>query len=89
VDDGAFLAFWLRQQTITAAMNVNIWDVNDQLRSLIGRRISTDRLSDTRTALEALRPGRSAMDVSSLLTRVLVLLDVLALPGVAVIGFVM
>ena len=35
-------------------MNVNIWDVNDQLRSLIGRQISADRLSDTGIALDAL-----------------------------------
>ena len=54
-DDGAFLAFWLRQQRVTAAMNVNIWDVNDQLRSLVGRQISADRLSDTGIALEALQ----------------------------------
>ena len=54
VDDGAFLAFWLRQQRVTAAMNVNIWDVNNQLRSLIGRQISADRLSDTGIALDAL-----------------------------------
>ena len=39
---------------VTAAMNVNIWDVNDQLRPLIGRQISADRLSDTGTALDAL-----------------------------------
>jgi 3-phenylpropionate/trans-cinnamate dioxygenase ferredoxin reductase subunit len=31
LDSGAFLAFWIRRQKITAAMNVNVWDVNDQL----------------------------------------------------------
>ena len=35
LDDGAFLAFWLGGQRITAAMNVNIWDVADQIRELI------------------------------------------------------
>ena len=54
VDDGAFLVFWLHQQRVTAAMNINIWDVNDQLRSMIGRQISADRLTDTGIALAAL-----------------------------------
>ena len=39
---------------MTAAMNVNVWDVNDQLRALVGRRIPADRLADTGTDLAAL-----------------------------------
>ena len=43
---GAFIAFWSREEVVTAAMNVNIWDVNDELRALIGRGIPTSRLRD-------------------------------------------
>ncbi len=43
---GEFIAFWLRNGALTAAMNVNIWDVNDLLRGLLGRTISADRLRD-------------------------------------------
>jgi 3-phenylpropionate/trans-cinnamate dioxygenase ferredoxin reductase subunit len=46
LDDGIFVTFWTRHDTVTAAMNVNLWDVNDDLRRLIGRRIPTDRLRD-------------------------------------------
>ncbi len=46
-ESGEFIAFWLRDGVVTAAMNVNIWDVNDQLRALIGRRIEAARLADT------------------------------------------
>ena len=35
-------------------MNVNIWDVNPELRRLIGRPIPADRLADTGTDLAAL-----------------------------------
>jgi len=43
---GEFLAFWLGAGRVTAAMNVNIWDVNDDLRRLVGREIPTDLLTD-------------------------------------------
>jgi len=45
-DGGEFIAFWLRNGALTAAMNVNIWDVNDDLRELLGRTIAADRLRD-------------------------------------------
>lgn len=45
-ESGEFIAFWLRDGVVSAAMNVNIWDVNDQLRALIGRRIEPGRLAD-------------------------------------------
>ncbi|MFF5792026.1 NAD(P)/FAD-dependent oxidoreductase [Paeniglutamicibacter sp. NPDC012692] len=51
---GEFIIFWLRKGLITAAMNVNIWDVNDHLRSLIGKSISADRLADTSLDLRSL-----------------------------------
>lgn len=53
-DSGEFIAFWLRDGVVTAAMNVNIWDVNDQLRALIGRRIEPGRLTDPGVALSDL-----------------------------------
>ena len=45
-ESGAFIAFWQRRGVVTAAMNVNIWDVNDDLRALVGRTIGSDRLAD-------------------------------------------
>lgn len=47
IRSGAFIAFWTRHHAVTAAMNVNIWDVNDQLRTLIGRHIAADDLRDS------------------------------------------
>lgn len=44
---GEFIIFWVREGTITAAMNVNIWDVNDHLRSMIGKAIPVATLQDT------------------------------------------
>jgi 3-phenylpropionate/trans-cinnamate dioxygenase ferredoxin reductase component len=44
--DGEFLAFWLAGDVVTAAMNVNIWDVNPELRRLVGGRVPPDRLAD-------------------------------------------
>lgn len=43
---GEFLAFWLCEGVVTAAMNVNVWDVSDDLRALVGKRIETARLAD-------------------------------------------
>jgi len=43
---GEFLIFWQDGQRVTAAANVNIWDVNDQLRELVGRKIASERLAD-------------------------------------------
>ena len=51
---GEFIIFWLRAGTITAAMNVNIWDVNDQLRSMIGKKIPVATLQDVGNDLMAL-----------------------------------
>ena len=50
-ESGEFIAFWQRQGVVAAAMNVNIWDVNDDLRALIGRRIDKGRLADDRVSL--------------------------------------
>ena len=40
------IVFWLRDGAVRAAMNVNVWDVNDQLRALVGRRLDPARLGD-------------------------------------------
>ncbi|MGV8850754.1 MAG: NAD(P)/FAD-dependent oxidoreductase [Propionibacteriaceae bacterium] len=53
-ESGEFIAFWQRQGVVTAAMNVNIWDVNDQLRALIGRQVDSVRLADDRIVLSQL-----------------------------------
>lgn len=44
---GEFIVFWLRKDVITAAMNVNIWDVNDHLRFMVGKNIPVPTLQDT------------------------------------------
>ena len=43
---GEFIAFWLDGPKLTAGMNVNIWDVNDDIRSLAGRTVDRERLAD-------------------------------------------
>ena len=43
---GEFIVFWHRDGTVTAAMNVNVWDYGDELRALIGKEVSADRLAD-------------------------------------------
>lgn len=49
-----FIAFWLdASKRIVAGMNVNIWDVTDDIKELInsGRSVDTDRLADPAIAL--------------------------------------
>jgi len=48
---GEFIAFWLSDGIVTAAMNVNIWDVSDDLRATIGQRIDPGRLADPAISL--------------------------------------
>jgi len=43
---GEFIAFWLDGQKVTAGMNVNVWDVNDDIRALCGRTVDRERLAD-------------------------------------------
>ena len=54
---GEFIAFWQRDGVVTAAMNVNIWDVNDDLRAVVGHRVAPERLADTGVELTALPQG--------------------------------
>jgi 3-phenylpropionate/trans-cinnamate dioxygenase ferredoxin reductase subunit len=48
---GEFVAFWLAGDRVTAAMNVNLWDVNPDLRRLVGRTVPADRLADPHVPL--------------------------------------
>jgi NADPH-dependent 2,4-dienoyl-CoA reductase/sulfur reductase-like enzyme len=43
-----FVAFWLKEGRLVAGMNVNVWDVNDDIQSLIrsGRPLDPGRLAD-------------------------------------------
>ena len=40
--------------TVAAAMNVNIWDVNDTLRQVVGHRVDPERLRDPEVPLAEL-----------------------------------
>ena len=44
--DGEFIAFWLDGGRLTAGMNVNVWDVNDDIRALLGHTVDRERLVD-------------------------------------------
>ena len=43
---GEFIVFWTRDGRVTAAMNVNVWEYGDELRALIGKEVSAERLRD-------------------------------------------
>ena len=51
-----FLAFWMRGNRVAAGMNVNVWDVNDDIQALIrsGSSVEDDALRDPDMALDAL-----------------------------------
>jgi 3-phenylpropionate/trans-cinnamate dioxygenase ferredoxin reductase subunit len=51
-----FIAFWHRDGVVTAAMNVNTWDVVEDLKAIIaaGRPLDPDRLADPAVALTEL-----------------------------------
>jgi NADPH-dependent 2,4-dienoyl-CoA reductase/sulfur reductase-like enzyme len=48
-----FIAFWLSAGVVVAGMNVNIWDVNDDIQALIrsGRKVDVTRLADSAVPL--------------------------------------
>ena len=60
--DGAFVAFWLKDRRVVAGMNVNVWDVNEDVQTLIRSRQEIDvaALRDADTPLLELvdRPER-------------------------------
>jgi 3-phenylpropionate/trans-cinnamate dioxygenase ferredoxin reductase subunit len=51
-----FIAFWLRGDHLVAGMNVNIWDVNEPIRRLIGERVAVGdkRLADPDVSIDEL-----------------------------------
>ncbi|MGH2871136.1 MAG: FAD-dependent oxidoreductase, partial [Solirubrobacteraceae bacterium] len=55
-DAGEFIAFWCKDGRVLAGMNVNVWDVNDQVQALIRsrRQVDRDALRDSDTPLESL-----------------------------------
>ncbi len=40
---GSFIAFWLRDDRVVAGMNVNVWDVNDDIKALVVSRAPVAR----------------------------------------------
>ncbi|GAA1439345.1 NAD(P)/FAD-dependent oxidoreductase [Leifsonia poae] len=50
-----FIAFWLRDDRVVAGMNVNVWDVNEEVQRLIrsGERVDRARLTDESIDLAA------------------------------------
>jgi hypothetical protein len=55
VKDG-FVAFWVKDGRVLAGMNVNIWDVTDDIQKLVragygGRAVDLDRLADPKVPL--------------------------------------
>jgi 3-phenylpropionate/trans-cinnamate dioxygenase ferredoxin reductase subunit len=53
-----FIAFWLRDGRVLAGMNVNVWDVTDQIQALVrsGQAVDRRRLADPGTPLTELVP---------------------------------
>ncbi|MFF7181353.1 FAD-dependent oxidoreductase [Streptomyces sp. NPDC008121] len=51
-----FIAFWLKDRRVLAGMNVNVWDVTDDIQRLIrsGARLDPDALADPSVPLESL-----------------------------------
>jgi 3-phenylpropionate/trans-cinnamate dioxygenase ferredoxin reductase subunit len=52
----AFIAFWIADGRVVAAMNANVWDVVEPLRALIEsqQRVDVSRLVDPEVPLDAL-----------------------------------
>jgi 3-phenylpropionate/trans-cinnamate dioxygenase ferredoxin reductase subunit len=49
-----FIAFWMRDGRVTAGMNVNVWDVNEDIQALVreGATVDPDRLRDADLPLD-------------------------------------
>jgi len=56
-----FIAFWLKDSRVLAGMNVNVWDVTDPIKALIGSGAAIDpaRLADPAIELTEVVPGSS------------------------------
>jgi 3-phenylpropionate/trans-cinnamate dioxygenase ferredoxin reductase subunit len=46
LESGEFVVFWHSGGVVTAAMNVNVWDVSDDLRAVVGQQVPQERLAD-------------------------------------------
>jgi 3-phenylpropionate/trans-cinnamate dioxygenase ferredoxin reductase component len=61
-DAGEFIAYWLKGGRVVAGMNVNVWDVNEQVQALIRSRHQVDqgtlRDQDTPLATLVAEPAR-------------------------------
>lgn len=59
IDARRFVAFWLRDGIVTAAMSVNVWEVIEDLKSVVasGQRIDPARLADADLPLPELVPA--------------------------------
>ena len=55
VDAREFIAFWLKDGRVLAGMNVNVWDVTDDIQALIRSRaqVDRDRLADPGSELKS------------------------------------
>jgi 3-phenylpropionate/trans-cinnamate dioxygenase ferredoxin reductase subunit len=54
-----FVVFWTKEGRVLAGMNVNVWDVQDQIQALVragyaGTAVDLDRLADPSVSLESL-----------------------------------
>ncbi|HKT56401.1 MAG TPA: FAD-dependent oxidoreductase [Microbacterium sp.] len=51
-----YIAFWVRDERVVGGMNVNVWDVNEQIQQLIRSRARVDAaaLADASVALDSL-----------------------------------
>jgi 3-phenylpropionate/trans-cinnamate dioxygenase ferredoxin reductase subunit len=51
-----FIAFWLRDGRVAAGMNVNVWDVSDDIQALVrdGATVDVERLRDPDVSLDTL-----------------------------------
>jgi 3-phenylpropionate/trans-cinnamate dioxygenase ferredoxin reductase subunit len=58
-DTREFIAFWLADGRVVAGMNVNVWDVIDEIGALVtsGRRFDPARLADVDVPLTDLFHG--------------------------------
>jgi 3-phenylpropionate/trans-cinnamate dioxygenase ferredoxin reductase subunit len=57
-----FIAFWLKDERVLAGMNVNVWDVNDDIQALVRARQPFDRsrLTDPDVPLQQLLGAEAA-----------------------------
>lgn len=56
LDKREFIAFWLQDGKVVAGMNVNVWDVVDDVKALIrsGQQVDRERLADPDVPLDSL-----------------------------------